>query len=718
MPRRRSRPRLQVQRLPLGLFGYRKEDVIEAASQMEAEQQGAAQAMQSLADGQRNRIAQAVARREALQEVLGRLRSDRERLERQLDQARRNAAALDEGARSAIAALQATHDAEQARIEAFIPEVDRQIAAAETELRQLAQGLRRLLHGLGPVAGDAADALNEFADVIAALCAAPFQDLPVRRLAGDRALYALPPSSVRLQVRGGSTVGTVHGVVASGLPPSVVGFTVSSEGADGVVPATDVVALLQGAVLVRDTYRIVGLADLPRESSRLIFSVARQQPTSLGAAAGGEAAGLPQPAADLSDAAAAEAAWDISAEAPGAPVVETERMAWARDGAAPSLQPEEPDDAGEEVPPCGEGLAAEPAWETAAPLPEPTADPGQDGAGAGRMAAAVPEQASAGQVTASTPDSPAHTSDEGLADPLAGARQGDPVDEAAASGALQATVEAILAEDGPTTADASGTELTHPAVPVLTQADAEVAASQAPAMEAEICAEESGVQQAAQVDRTVASPGAASGPEMAEQPACEADGLDWAAAEAIARAQTEAPSARGDMLAQVEPAPDAPSAAGAERAPLGPQGRGAPVLDWPAGVPMPDWQMALSAEDEARAGAEASTVAEEERRPAAQAQRPGTAPAVGGPYVRPVAHESEPARIGSPRPAVAAAGSASLNILAFIAGKVVGRDLVAPDGGLLAARGENITPELVAQAESLGLLPEMIVYMTLPEAGR
>ncbi len=63
-------------------------------------------------------------------------------------------------------------------------------------------------------------------------------------------------------------------------------------------------------------------------------------------------------------------------------------------------------------------------------------------------------------------------------------------------------------------------------------------------------------------------------------------------------------------------------------------------------------------------------------------------------------------------------GEASLNILAFVAGKVVDRDLVGPGGVTLAVRGTRITHELVDPVEVAGLLPEMIVYMTLPEDER
>ncbi|MCL6547576.1 MAG: hypothetical protein K6T30_01550 [Alicyclobacillus sp.] len=49
----------------------------------------------------------------------------------------------------------------------------------------------------------------------------------------------------------------------------------------------------------------------------------------------------------------------------------------------------------------------------------------------------------------------------------------------------------------------------------------------------------------------------------------------------------------------------------------------------------------------------------------------------------------------------------------YIVGKRVGRDLLAPDGTLLARTGEAITPAIVEAAEDHGKLVELIVHMTL-----
>lgn len=50
----------------------------------------------------------------------------------------------------------------------------------------------------------------------------------------------------------------------------------------------------------------------------------------------------------------------------------------------------------------------------------------------------------------------------------------------------------------------------------------------------------------------------------------------------------------------------------------------------------------------------------------------------------------------------------------FLAGKILGADLVTADGEVLAARGADITHELVQKAEAAGALPSLIAQMTLP----
>jgi len=51
----------------------------------------------------------------------------------------------------------------------------------------------------------------------------------------------------------------------------------------------------------------------------------------------------------------------------------------------------------------------------------------------------------------------------------------------------------------------------------------------------------------------------------------------------------------------------------------------------------------------------------------------------------------------------------------YIVGKIAGRDLVASDGTLIIAEGTPISKEVVEQAREAGLLPELIVHMTLPK---
>lgn len=54
-------------------------------------------------------------------------------------------------------------------------------------------------------------------------------------------------------------------------------------------------------------------------------------------------------------------------------------------------------------------------------------------------------------------------------------------------------------------------------------------------------------------------------------------------------------------------------------------------------------------------------------------------------------------------------------VLAFMNGKVVGQEIVAADGQVVARRGERIDAALVDRVERAGRLPELIVYMTFDD---
>ncbi len=79
-----------------------------------------------------------------------------------------------------------------------------------------------------------------------------------------------------------------------------------------------------------------------------------------------------------------------------------------------------------------------------------------------------------------------------------------------------------------------------------------------------------------------------------------------------------------------------------------------------------------------------------------------------------------------PAPAVAAMSTPSpdqmadrppeaggLDVRSFMFGKHVGQDVSGPDGTVLARTGDLITPELVAQLEQAGRLPDLIVHMVI-----
>lgn len=54
-----------------------------------------------------------------------------------------------------------------------------------------------------------------------------------------------------------------------------------------------------------------------------------------------------------------------------------------------------------------------------------------------------------------------------------------------------------------------------------------------------------------------------------------------------------------------------------------------------------------------------------------------------------------------------------LDVRSFMFGKHVGQDVSGPDGTVLARTGDLITPELVAQLEQAGRLPDLIVHMVI-----
>lgn len=53
----------------------------------------------------------------------------------------------------------------------------------------------------------------------------------------------------------------------------------------------------------------------------------------------------------------------------------------------------------------------------------------------------------------------------------------------------------------------------------------------------------------------------------------------------------------------------------------------------------------------------------------------------------------------------------------YIVGKVAGENLYASDGGLIVAKGNTITSEIVQKAEREGKLPDLIVHMVIPGLG-
>jgi hypothetical protein len=57
----------------------------------------------------------------------------------------------------------------------------------------------------------------------------------------------------------------------------------------------------------------------------------------------------------------------------------------------------------------------------------------------------------------------------------------------------------------------------------------------------------------------------------------------------------------------------------------------------------------------------------------------------------------------------------AMSVARMLEGKVAGQDLRDADGAVIATRGTPITPELAAQAEAAGVLPDLILHMIWPE---
>ncbi len=739
MASRESRPRFRVQRLPLGLFGFNRVDVLELATRLEAEQQGATDAFAAVEADQRERIIRTLARRDALEDLLARLRLDRERLAHQLELARQNTSAIDVGVREEITRLEAMHKHERVRLEGFLPEVDRAIVVAEEELRRLAEGLERILRGAGDLAEDAS---TEFADVTAALLATPPEDMPVRRLSGGRTLFELPQHSVTLQVRGAAPAGSVTGVVVSGPPPRVLGFAVQTGEGDGVIPAGDVVALRQGIVLLRDKYRLLDVNEVPEESTRVIFPVARpsrgqagdretsRQVTeaALRAAAQTEmAAGVERYAAEgrhLADEPSGSAQSDelLPPATFGEDIVDAAGVEDALslgDGSGRDLDVPAP------VVPQGAGPSREPVPSEVAvasvapdvqvgteslPQPEERAEPGpeclpQAGlAGSGAEESGRPEVAETFAAPpvleeCSAPIPPATSDDSPEPSAAAEAPAFGRVEGEAAAPAPMAVPAAETAAGGPAAEGGADSPLPEPVLPEDVEPVAEAAVADGPADGA-----------ATVMPREEPEDTEASAREETDEALGDLGGGDLETFGPAPKSHHESPSADTSAIgapaagAEMSPAPHlAESAAPDGGRPAAYKETPVPEPDWPAGLPLPAWWMpGERVEDAPRPQ---TTVSE----PEAPRPRP---PAARPPQRQPQRPSAPPAE------ARVVAGGSGLNILAFISGKVVGRDLYDQDGRLVAAQGTHITPDLVAEVEAMGLLPEMIVYMTLPEGGQ
>ncbi len=576
----------------MGLFGYRREDVLRLAGQIEQDELAAHDQFAERVTEQESEVATLRGRLAALDDVLLRLRADREHLERLLALARDNSATLEAGTQREVDRLNAEQGEELARLREFLPRLEQEIAGVEGEVTDLAHRLDLVVRGDVSETSDAGSS-GDFADVAAALLERTPKHFPVRRLPGGRTVLALPEGSARLQVRGGAVVASVVGLVVSPPPHRVLGFAVEGGDATGVVPAADVAALRQGIVLVRDKYRLVAESAVPDEATRAIFPVTR--PSATGSPLVEE---VPPARDDAADAADFEAAGqrNVTQRPPEETVAPQPSVPEKLPGASPEVEADAPEPQDAE-PAAREMAAAVEDAATALEDVEPTA-------------AEAETPGSEDEAPATRQDARAEVADVALAAPA----QGDP---------LRTPTSAARSEGPPSDGDRVKSSGEPPAAP--------------PAW-----------------------------PEPAH---------------ALATSEVPQPDAPPDV-----------------------------EIEWPEGVPMPVWQLP----DERPAAAY-----EPPHRAAASRPQPTQVPPPEPPRSRP----PEPPRPRAPEPAhrPVAAGSPTLtpglNILAFLQGKVVGRDIVDGAGNVLAARGASITADLVELVDAAGMLPEMIVYMTLPEGG-
>lgn len=655
-----SRPRfaLRVEGLPLRLFGYRREDVRRWVEDLEAQDEVALRAHQDAVARQEAALARTAARRRTLEEILAHLTADTARLRDQVQRMRESAVALQEGARREADRLRAGYEGRLDEIRQAVPEVEDEIRRVEAELDALLAATGAAMGLDQPLAGDRQARDHGSAQALSEMAVAIFgpdidlDGLQVRELAQDLFRTEAPLRSARVQTRSGELLGDLSALILFGRNLVLIGYEVAKEGIpQGAIPASDVVAVRRQTVIVGDTYRLLDAPGLPREESYTLVAI-------------GSGPGRPRPEDDASD------EKDLTPDAPTAPEAPIAPppdpfLSPGPLGRGDAMPPAAASDIGQEGP--GDRLLPA-AWLLAGreddstyrqALDESPAPKGTDAQGD----AAVPP-VDEGWTTA---PAPLPTPLPAWPDPAWDLRHLERMTEAASAPLVGEP------EDG---AD----ELTPPPADVWEGGVAPIGATDAAPQTLE-------TQPAPPTGADIFDDGFTAGVPLPTQ--------EQAAASEHA-ATVESGCAQWDAAGEASPplplggtpegglAP-APGSAEAES--------GLWIEDGGDVLPPPAWG---SAEDDVPV----PTTPDEPTAAPAFASAPAPAPARPA---RPAARSEEPA------------AGLGKDVLMFLEGKIVGTDIYDASGNLLAAAGTPIDSGLVARAEAAGKLPDLIVYMTLPE---
>jgi|GEM_PF-4466703 len=263
--------------LPVGLFGYRRDDVEAVARELEAGERAAFEAWQLSVQKLEAETAALTDRRQALAALLDNLSLIAGMLEAEAHRARANRVYLDAAAAPEVERLAAEHEAKMRAMRVLAERLARRAAAVELDLNRMLEAVSQAFANEAPsvrVEGEAAD--ESVARLVALLAGG---DETIRLQAGalvaDRRVRVQASGpEVAVQTRTGIAVGRLSGLVVGMPVPKVLGYEVApvaagggEAAAAGVIPASDVLALRTRTVVVRDNYRTVRAEDLPDEGA-------------------------------------------------------------------------------------------------------------------------------------------------------------------------------------------------------------------------------------------------------------------------------------------------------------------------------------------------------------------------------------------------------------------------------------------------------------------